>query len=556
MPAIQIIQLRRDTAASWSSNNPTLARGEMGYETDTGQFKIGNGTSSWGSLSYSGLSGPQSTSVLESFGDGSDGNFSASSGLTTLVRDMYYNNVTLTGTAQINMAGYKVFIKGTLDISAAGVGAIYSNGGAGSNSTTQTGGTAGAATASATVGASNAGIAGATGVVGAGVQGLASGAGQNGGSSNSSGASGAGGPNATPTAGAAARAGTAVSNAFPIRRYDTSLLRGVALIIAGTGGAGGSAGSGDGTTVGNGCGGGGGGGGGGIVAIWANTINRGASTPAGCIQALGGAGGNGRFALGNFNFTISTGNTASVGAVYSNNSQTFVVTTPVTTASTTVVTQITGSGVPSTTGTLTLVSGTGSATITFTAVGASTTAAAANAGVGGGGGGAGGAGGWIFLQYNTLTGSTATNCLDASGAAGGIGGNGANNYTFTTTAGPTASVGATFTNNGQTFYVTTALTGAQTTLVTVGTGAPSASGTLTKQNGTSSGNITFSSFTGGTTAAGAGGGSGGNGGRITLLQITSSTGSDTFTGTGGTGGSASGIFGGTLGTAGLNQVSL
>lgn len=46
------IQIRRDTAANWTSNNPTLANGEMGYETDTNKLKVGNGSSAWSSLSY------------------------------------------------------------------------------------------------------------------------------------------------------------------------------------------------------------------------------------------------------------------------------------------------------------------------------------------------------------------------------------------------------------------------------------------------------------------------------------------------------------------------
>ena len=37
------IQLRRDTAADWTSNNPTLAAGEFGWESDTNRFKIGTG---------------------------------------------------------------------------------------------------------------------------------------------------------------------------------------------------------------------------------------------------------------------------------------------------------------------------------------------------------------------------------------------------------------------------------------------------------------------------------------------------------------------------------
>jgi hypothetical protein len=46
------LQVRRDTAANWSSANSILAAGEHGYETDSGKFKIGDGTTAWSSLSY------------------------------------------------------------------------------------------------------------------------------------------------------------------------------------------------------------------------------------------------------------------------------------------------------------------------------------------------------------------------------------------------------------------------------------------------------------------------------------------------------------------------
>jgi hypothetical protein len=49
------IQLRRDTAANWTSANPTLAEGEMGLETDTSKYKIGDGATAWNSLAYSSL---------------------------------------------------------------------------------------------------------------------------------------------------------------------------------------------------------------------------------------------------------------------------------------------------------------------------------------------------------------------------------------------------------------------------------------------------------------------------------------------------------------------
>ena len=52
-----LIQFRRDTAAAWTAANPVLASGEMGVETDTNQFKIGNGSTPWNSLPYGGIQG-------------------------------------------------------------------------------------------------------------------------------------------------------------------------------------------------------------------------------------------------------------------------------------------------------------------------------------------------------------------------------------------------------------------------------------------------------------------------------------------------------------------
>jgi len=54
MAVVTQIQIRRGTAAQWTSANPTLASGEFGYESDTGKFKIGNGSTAWTSLSYQG----------------------------------------------------------------------------------------------------------------------------------------------------------------------------------------------------------------------------------------------------------------------------------------------------------------------------------------------------------------------------------------------------------------------------------------------------------------------------------------------------------------------
>ena len=46
------MQQRRGTAAQWTSANPILAAGELGFETDTNKFKVGDGTNHWADLNY------------------------------------------------------------------------------------------------------------------------------------------------------------------------------------------------------------------------------------------------------------------------------------------------------------------------------------------------------------------------------------------------------------------------------------------------------------------------------------------------------------------------
>ena len=46
------IQLRRDSSADWTTINPVLSEGEVGFETNTGKFKIGNGSTTWSGLDY------------------------------------------------------------------------------------------------------------------------------------------------------------------------------------------------------------------------------------------------------------------------------------------------------------------------------------------------------------------------------------------------------------------------------------------------------------------------------------------------------------------------
>ena len=94
------LQQRRDTAANWTSNNPTLANGEIGYETDTKKFKIGDGSTAWTSLSYAAAG--TVTGVTE--GTGLTGGTISTSGtiavdtsvVTTLTGSQTLTNKTLT----------------------------------------------------------------------------------------------------------------------------------------------------------------------------------------------------------------------------------------------------------------------------------------------------------------------------------------------------------------------------------------------------------------------------------------------------------------------------
>ena len=80
---------RRDTAANWTSTNPTLSAGELGFETDTLKFKIGNGSTAWTSLTYSQdaslLSGAASLTTLTTTGSVTIGGDLTVNGTTTSI---------------------------------------------------------------------------------------------------------------------------------------------------------------------------------------------------------------------------------------------------------------------------------------------------------------------------------------------------------------------------------------------------------------------------------------------------------------------------------------
>ncbi|KEZ13528.1 PE-PGRS family protein [Sphingobium yanoikuyae] len=60
-------QLRRDTAANWTSVNPVLGPGEPALETDTLLVKYGDGSTGWNDLPYAALNLP---SILAAYAAG------------------------------------------------------------------------------------------------------------------------------------------------------------------------------------------------------------------------------------------------------------------------------------------------------------------------------------------------------------------------------------------------------------------------------------------------------------------------------------------------------
>lgn len=89
------IQLRRDTAANWTAANPVLAAAEVGVETDTGAFKIGDGTSSWLVLLYANNPGDHVPPSGDTTGATDTANINAqiaAGRLLRLTKGVYYIN--------------------------------------------------------------------------------------------------------------------------------------------------------------------------------------------------------------------------------------------------------------------------------------------------------------------------------------------------------------------------------------------------------------------------------------------------------------------------------
>jgi hypothetical protein len=290
-------------SAAYNALSPMTTAGDIEYEISANtaaRLPIGSagqvltvvsGVPAWASVA--------STPGFDAqwFGTGTDGNVTVSAGTTTLARDMFYNNLTISGTGSIKPNGYRIFVAGTLDLSSAPADAITVAGGIGS-----VGGNGG------TVGPVNGGSVGTRSYTTAEALGVASGGGSGGtgnldnggagggsvGNGNSNGGNSGGGGNAGAGSVGTAGAGGGTSNivAYLINRPEIQMLMGTTLYGGGISGAGGGGGGGDNSTH-YGSGGGGGGAAGGIIWLSANTINRGGSTATAAIDLSGGTGGSG-----------------------------------------------------------------------------------------------------------------------------------------------------------------------------------------------------------------------------------------------------------------------
>ena len=255
-------------------------------------FQYQTGTSRW--VCQSGNDSRISNSATAStllFGTGVDGALTLTSGTTSLSKDLHCTSLTISGTGSINTNGWRLFVSGTLDISAAAAGAITSNGTAGGNSSGTVGAFGPSGLSMRTVGASP--ITGGGGGGGSSTVGTAGTAGGSNTYGNGGGGGSGGGGGASTNVGGSGGTGGSQTVQIPLNTPTVSFMPpGIgASIAAGLIGGGGGGGGGDGANSGG--GGGAAGSFGGTIALFARVIQRGSNATASIIQAKGGAGGNG-----------------------------------------------------------------------------------------------------------------------------------------------------------------------------------------------------------------------------------------------------------------------
>jgi hypothetical protein len=94
------IQLRRDTAANWAATNPTLASGEWGYDTTSGDLKVGDGVTAWNALDFflpSGVDLAQQAVKLQTARTLWGNSFDGTANITAQIADSFLATITTAG---------------------------------------------------------------------------------------------------------------------------------------------------------------------------------------------------------------------------------------------------------------------------------------------------------------------------------------------------------------------------------------------------------------------------------------------------------------------------
>ena len=95
------MQQRRGTAAQWAAADPVLNAGEIGFESDTGKFKIGDGTNHWDDLNYFLDSVDQGGSIVDY--------------IPLTQRDAASGVATLDASKNLNVPGASIIVEGATD---------------------------------------------------------------------------------------------------------------------------------------------------------------------------------------------------------------------------------------------------------------------------------------------------------------------------------------------------------------------------------------------------------------------------------------------------------
>lgn len=259
--------------------------GHTNLSPDRGYLERYNG-SAWVRVNSDGLFGDGTDGAVAMDGTNTYASFASKSGNAyTLLRDIYPTTLAITGSATLEVNGFRIFAKTSVTCSVAG--GIQSNGGSASGATAGAGAlnnSIAAVLGNATTYASN----GATGGAGAGASSTAP-TNSSMGAQGGAGGTGNGGANAAGSAGAVTALTVGQGHSSMFNRPDDIALRGRYLstgsgtaaflsICAASGGGAGGGGSGNG---------GGGGGGAGLVFVCSPLV-----TGTGSITAVGGNGGN------------------------------------------------------------------------------------------------------------------------------------------------------------------------------------------------------------------------------------------------------------------------